>query len=344
MTDSTRDDSKDIPASEDSPDVPPVDAKTLDTEDPQEIMEPEDSPVDAEALDTKDSSDDIETPDTDESPVDAEALDTEDHQETMEPSHTPYNEIRKPDTKSPRKTTMTRSAYRGLLITALVGIIASTFFAGYFVAMYTNSDYITRAQLEEMLVRVDAEPKILISLDDDPMIGDPDAPVTIVEFSDFQCPFCSRFYHQTLPLIMENYVKQGTVNIVFRDFPIDQIHPNARITHIASECADEQNQFWPYHDILFEKQSQWKGLAAAEMAAAVVTYAQELSLDVPSFAACLSSPEINAEVNADKTAGVQYGVSGTPAFFIGNPQTGYILVSGAQPFDAFASAINQKLS
>ncbi len=247
--------------------------------------------------------------------------------------------------------TMKKSAYYGLVITAIVGIAVGTFFAGYFVAHTANApEYVTRSQLQDLLSGMQpaaagpaAPQKLIVSPDDDPMIGSPNAPVTIVEFSDFECPFCARFHQDTLPLIMQNYVETGAVNIVYRDFPIDRIHPNARMAHIASECADEQGMFWPYHDMLFEGQSEWNRLGPEELAGQMVTYAGALSLDVDAFASCLENPVINAEISADKAQGSQYGATGTPAFFIGNDETGYELVSGAKPFESFVHVINQKL-
>lgn len=253
--------------------------------------------------------------------------------------------------------TMKKTAYYGLVITAIVGIAVGAFFAGYMAASNASApDYVTRSQLQDILSKAQpaaapaapltepsAAPKLIVSTDDDPLIGDPDAPVTIVEFSDFECPFCQRFYLQTLPLIMEHYVEPGLVNIVYRDFPIDRIHPNARITHIASECADEQGMFWQYHDILFEKQSEWNKLGAGDIVDRVIEYAGALSLDTSAFASCLNDPAINAEIDADLEHGRQYGTTGTPAFFIGNDESGYDLVSGAKPFEAFVDAIDGKL-
>ncbi len=249
---------------------------------------------------------------------------------------------------------MKRTAYYGLVITAVVGIAIGAFFAGYFVASSADaSEYVTKSQLRDILSKAQPAaaivpsaptiPKLIVSIDDDPMIGDPDAPVTIVEFSDFECPFCMRFYHQTFPSIMEHYVETGLANFVYRDFPLDNIHPNARITHIASECADEQNMFWPYHDLLFERQLEWNKLGAGDIVTRVVEYASILSLDIDAFTSCLNDPAINAEIDADIAHGVQYGVSGTPAFFIGNDDTGYVLVTGAKPFEAFVDVIDRNL-
>ena len=99
-----------------------------------------------------------------------------------------------------------------------------------------------------------------ISADDDPIIGNPDAEITIIEFSDFQCPFCARFHIQTLPTLMEEYIEKGTVKLVFRDFPIQSIHPNAVPASVAAECANEQGKFKQMHDILFENQNEWNKL------------------------------------------------------------------------------------
>jgi len=253
--------------------------------------------------------------------------------------------------KHTRYVAMNNAAYCGLVATAIVGIAVGTFFAGYFVASTVNEpEYVTKSQLQDLLSGAQpaaagpaAPQKLVVSLDDDPMIGNPNAPVTIVEFSDFECPFCARFHQQTLPLIMENYVETGAVNIVYRDFPIDSIHPNARIAHIASECADEQGRFWPYHDVLFERQSEWSDLGPGDVVGRVITYAEMLSLDAGAFASCLGDPRIDAEIDADKSEGSRYGASGTPAFFIGNDEAGYELVEGAKPFESFARVIDQKL-
>jgi len=247
------------------------------------------------------------------------------------------------------EVSMKKSAYRGLVATAIVGIAVGAFFAGYLAAHTADTaDYVTESQLRDLLARVQlasdsAPPKLVVSLDDDPVIGNPDAPVTLVEFSDFECPFCARFHEQTLPLIMENYVAGGAVKVVYRDFPIDRIHPNAMAVHIASECADEQGMFWQYHDMLFERQAERNGLNRDGVVTLAVQYAEALSLDTEEFTACLDDPAVRAEIEADRAQGSLYGVTGTPAFFIGNDQSGYAQVSGAKPFESFADIIGQKL-
>ncbi len=183
--------------------------------------------------------------------------------------------------------------------------------------------------------------QVSVSLDDDPIKGDPDAPVTIVEFSDFQCPFCSRFYQQTLPQLERNYIDTGMVNLVYRDMPL-AIHPNAVPAHVAAECADDQGEFWQYHDVLFDRQSQWGRLGEAALDEQLKAYAEEIGLD-SRFGECLGSDAAETEVQQDHSQARGYGVTGTPTFFVGNEDTGYTRLTGAQPYEAFQSIIDSKL-
>ncbi len=161
-----------------------------------------------------------------------------------------------------------------------------------------------------------AAPQIIrISLDDDPVKGNPEAPITIVEFSDFQCPFCKRFHETTLPLIQENYIDTGKVKFIYRDFPIESIHPNGAIpAAMASECADEQGMFWEYHDKLFQTQGSWERLPKENVINEFKLYAEELGLNTNQFNECLNSEKYLDEVNKDYQDAVSYGVTGTLAF------------------------------
>jgi protein-disulfide isomerase len=183
---------------------------------------------------------------------------------------------------------------------------------------------------------VEAEPTA-ISADDDPAMGSEDAPVVVIEFSDFQCPFCKRFHETTLPKLIEQYVNTGKVRFVYRDFPLTQIHPNAGLAALAAECADEQNSFWPMHDLLFERQGEWAGSSNAQ--AVFEGYARELGLDVEQFSECLSSQRYAEEVLKDLRDGVSYGVKGTPAFFINGDK-----LEGAWPFGKFKDVIDAALA
>ncbi len=161
-------------------------------------------------------------------------------------------------------------------------------------------------------------------------MGDPDAPITIVEYTDYQCPFCQRHAQQTMPQIISELIDSGRVYYMLKDFPLDQLHPNARAAAAAARCAGEQDAYWEMHDAIFNSQSTW-----AESAAALSTLAADLGLDMDSFNNCIESGKYEDVVQANLEEGTQLGVRGTPAFFIdGFP------VSGAQPFELFDYAVS----
>ncbi|MBR9678873.1 MAG: DsbA family protein [Nanoarchaeota archaeon] len=173
--------------------------------------------------------------------------------------------------------------------------------------------------------------RISVSADDDAVKGDENAPVTIIEFSDFECPFCARFYAQTLPDIQREYVDTGKVKLVFRDFPLG-FHANAQKASEAAECANEQGNFWEMHDKLFEE-----GVSGG--VTSFKQYASDLGLNTDTFNDCLDTGKYESEVQNDLSDGQSYGVSGTPAFFING-----ILVTGAQPFEVFKNVIDEELA
>jgi protein-disulfide isomerase len=160
-----------------------------------------------------------------------------------------------------------------------------------------------------------------------PSKGPDTAPVTIVEFSDFECPFCSRV-NPTLAQVQQNYGDK--VRIVFRHYPLP-MHPNAQKAAEASLCAHEQGKFWQMHDLMFAQQ---KELAVDQLKAK----ASQLGLDVEDFNQCLDSGEYADEVKADMQAGTEAGVSGTPAMFING-----IPISGAVPYEQVATVIDDEL-
>lgn len=163
-------------------------------------------------------------------------------------------------------------------------------------------------------------------------MGSPDAPVTIVEYTDYQCPFCSRHFAQTLPQLKAQYIDTGLVRYVIKDFPLTSIHPQAVLAAEAARCAGEQNAYLEMHDALFANQTEWNGRQDA--AALFTNYASQLGLEPTPFSDCLSSGRYQQAVEADLNEGVAFGVRGTPAFFI----NGYLL-SGAQPLEAFVQMI-----
>ena len=158
--------------------------------------------------------------------------------------------------------------------------------------------------------------------------GPIDAPVTIVEFSDFQCPFCSRVI-PTLKQIEESYGDK--VRLVFRQFPLHRLHPQAQKAAEASLCADDQGKFWEMHDAMFADQ---RGLAVDSLKAK----AAELELDTATFDECLDSGKYAERIETDLAEGAAVGVTGTPAMFINGR-----FLSGAVPYEQIAAVIDQEL-
>jgi len=252
------------------------------------------------------------------------------------------------------KMSVKKSTFNGLIIALVIVIGVAAFFAGSYTSNL-NSNQISEEDLEVVIAKL--ELKILqnqlpteqpnltmkISVDNDPIIGNPDAPITIIEFSDFQCPFCARFYTQTLPLIYDEYIEPGKVKLVFRDYPIQSIHPNAVPAAIASECANEQGEFKAMHDMLFEKQNEWSRQETVDALSLFSQYATKIQLEQDTFDSCLTSGKYIDEIKKDLADGRDYGVSGTPGFFVGNDQIGYVELKGAQPFDSFKKIIDAQL-
>ena len=250
--------------------------------------------------------------------------------------------------------TVKKSTFNIVIIGLIITIGVAAFFAGSYTSTL-NSNQISEEVLDKALAKL--ELKILqnqlptkqpalpvkISGDNDPIIGNADAPITIIEFSDFQCPFCARFHTQTLPLLLEEYIEQGKVKLVFRDFPIQSIHPNALPASIAAECANEQDKFREMHDMLFEKQNEWNKLEPSDTLSLFSQYASNIQLEQNAFDSCLTSGKYIEEIKNDLNDGRKYGVSGTPGFFVGNDQVGYVELKGAQPFDSFKKVIDVQL-
>ena len=164
-------------------------------------------------------------------------------------------------------------------------------------------------------------------------IGDPNAAVTIVEYTDYQCPYCVRHATETLPRIISDMIDTGRVRYIVKDFPLDSIHPEARSAAVAARCAGEQAAYWEMHDELFARQQEWSGLGAAAIDV-YTAMATGLSLDGDAFAGCMASGRYDDVVQANQDEGLALGVTGTPAFFI----NGYP-VSGAQPYELFEYAV-----
>jgi protein-disulfide isomerase len=171
--------------------------------------------------------------------------------------------------------------------------------------------------------------RVEVSIKDAPFRGAADASVTIVEFSDFECPYCKRV-HSTLVQLLEEY--KGKVKLAYRDFPLESIHPQAQRSAEAARCAQDQGKFWQYYDTLFKESPK---LSPGDLS----RYAAQVGIDPAKFDACLKANTHKNTIQQDIDAGRRLGITGTPAFFVnGRP------VSGAQPLETFASMIDEELA
>ncbi len=176
-----------------------------------------------------------------------------------------------------------------------------------------------------------------------PMKGSAQATVAIVEFSDYQCPFCGRYVAQTLPRIAADYIASGKVQYFFVNFPIESLHPQAFRAHEAALCAGEQGKYWEMHDRLFADQT---ALAAEDLAG----HAKAVGLDMEEYEPCVESGRSAARVREDQALGQRAGVGGTPLFLVGTIEAGGTSVqavraiSGAQPFAVFKQTLDELLA
>lgn len=187
-----------------------------------------------------------------------------------------------------------------------------------------------------------APESILLEIDDDPVKGDRKARLVLVEFSDYQCPYCARFVRETLPQIETDYIKTGKLKYVFRDFPITSAHKDAFKAALAAGCALDQGKYWEMHDRLFENQAAFTVYNLTQSAEAI-------GLNKQAFQQCLNNSEYATEVQSDFADGTKAGVNQTPFFFLGltepnSPKVKVLtVIAGAKPYAVFKAAIDSAL-
>lgn len=169
-----------------------------------------------------------------------------------------------------------------------------------------------------------------VDVSNDPVLGPADAPVTIVEFSDFECPFCSRFARQTAPALRRQYGDR--IRWIFVNYPLRSIHPNAYEAALAGECAVAQDRFWPFYDALFSGRHRISASGYADAA-------REAGLDSDRFETCYDNADYAAEVALDMKEGEKFYILGTPTFYVNGKR-----MEGAQRPEAFAAVIDSIIS
>jgi protein-disulfide isomerase len=216
-------------------------------------------------------------------------------------------------------------------------------------AQTPNEPGITRQQADEILNELrqirqllekqnkagEAEPakpsRIKLDLRNSPMLGSKNAPLTIVEFTDYQCPFCQRFHTMVFGDLKKNYIDTGKVRFYSRDLPLDSLHPNATRAAEAARCASDQGQFWTIREIMSAHPDK------LDMDS-LVADAQQLKLDVPAFRSCVEKEKYKNDVQSDVLEAMKIGADGTPAFVIGKSTSDGVdgeLMVGAQPYPMF---------
>ncbi len=172
-----------------------------------------------------------------------------------------------------------------------------------------------------------------------PILGNPNAPITMVEFGDYQCTFCSKFFHETENPIITNYIKTGKVKVLFKDFII--LGQDSRNAANAAHCANDQKLFWEYHSMLYNnwagENTGWADLAHLH------EFANTLGLDMDVFSTCMSDLKWNELVNLSSKDGQKLGVSGTPTFFVIDQNNDVIKIVGAQHYDVFKQIFDSVL-
>src|SRR5258708_15633941 len=220
--------------------------------------------------------------------------------------------------------------YMGLKVKAPFADVRTQLRDGYKQAkiQQVRQEYLKTLRADSNVVVLISAPRVEVAYDPARLRGNPKAPVMIVEFSDYQCPYC----HQVEPTVKEVLTKYGDkVSLSYRDFPLTAIHSQAMIAAEASRCAEEQGRFWEYHDQLFTASQLEKD--------SLIEYAHNLKLDDKQFDSSLTSKKDKADIDKDEKEGRKAGVSGTPGFFING-----VALSGAQGQDAFTRVIDDELA
>ena len=223
----------------------------------------------------------------------------------------------------------------GAAVASIVIIVAFLGFEG--ISNETELAIETSPTIEEL-----GPPKITMTTfleNGSPMLGNPNAPVTLVEFGDYQCHFCNVFFHSTEDKLLKNYVDTGKVRMIFKDYNI--IGPDSIVASHGAHCANDQGLFWEYHDILY---SNWtgenNGWASSEN---LLKFAQEINLNIDEWSECMINVPHSQIILASNNDAKDLGITGTPAFFIIGPDGKVTRIFGAQPYEVFENIFEIEL-
>jgi len=173
-----------------------------------------------------------------------------------------------------------------------------------------------------------------------PILGDPHAPITLIEFGDYQCHFCNVHFHNTEHSLLENFIDTGKVKMIFKDFTI--IGPDSINAAHGTHCANDQGKFWEYHDILYNNWTgENNGWASSDN---LLRFAQEVELNVDQWSDCMIDERYSQIISNSNKDARDLGITGTPAFFVIGPDNKITRISGAQPYESFEKIFNSELA
>jgi protein-disulfide isomerase len=224
-----------------------------------------------------------------------------------------------------------------------IGLVLIGIIIGYIIGRFSYIEYLPKSPYIQKNTQINKQEKKQkpiqqINLDDDPFIGSDSAALTIVTFSDYQCPFCRNFYINILPELKKNYINTGKIKYVYRDYPL-KIHKFAINAAMAANCSGEQGKYWEMHDKLYENQEKWNKVKNANDI--FKQYSVELGLNTYMFNECLDSEKYRDEVINDKNEAKEYGVLSTPTLFL----NGQMLRGGYfQSYELFEKYIEREFN
>ncbi len=220
------------------------------------------------------------------------------------------------------------------------GITAAVIIAGFFAFSSLNQPEI---ELQPAQIPQPSQEPISLSVftaNGSPLLGNPDAPITLVEFGDYQCFFCNKFFHDTEESLITNYVSTGKVKIIFKDYTI--IGPDSVNAAHGAHCADEQGMFWEYHDVLYNNwNGENNGWASSEN---LLGFAADVGLDAEKWNECMLSKNHQQTSVSSNNDARTLGLTGTPAFFVIGPDNQVTKIGGAQPYDVFERIFEAELA
>ena len=226
---------------------------------------------------------------------------------------------------------------------AIGATIASLSIIIVFFAFNTINDepklVIEPAQKSQEVISTNIPPSTFMA-NGSPILGDPNAPITLIEFGDYQCHFCNVHFHNTEHRLLEKFIKTGKVKMIFKDFTI--IGPDSVNAAHGTHCANDQGKFWEYHDILYNNWTgENNGWAASDN---LLRFAQEIELDIDQWSDCMIDEKYSQIISYSSKDARELGITGTPAFFVIGPDNEITRISGAQPYEIFEKIFNSELA